>query len=221
MDARLCPVPVPPRLIVPALVPLLLLLPGCAGTGDPGSSVGPASSGEPATSASGAPAAEGSGTSGASGTAGGAAQFGGDLGRQTAEPSAGAQVTVRDVRLGAHEGFDRVVFEVGGEGTPGWSVQYVDEPSDPGSGAAVEVAGDAVLQVELTGAGYPFDTGVEEYAPAGPLTAAGTGAVTEVVFRSTYEGVTTAFIGTRDETPFRAYLLEDPVRVVVEIAHPS
>ena len=206
---------VPPRLVVPALV-ASLLLPGCAGNrgADPAAVSGPASAGEEATSPPGAPAAGGT-------PSGGAAEFDGDLGPQLVEPSADARVTVRDVRLGAHDDYDRVVFEVDGEGTPGWRVQYVDEPSDAGSGKAVEVAGDAVLQVELTGAGYPFDTGVEEYEQAGPLTAAGTAAVTEVAFRATYEGVTTAFIGTRDDMPFRVYLLEDPARVVVEIAHPS
>ena len=36
----------------------------------------------------------------------------------TAEPSSDARVTVSDIRLGRHDGFDRVVFEVGGTGTP-------------------------------------------------------------------------------------------------------
>ena len=80
-------------------------------------------------------------------------------------------------------------------GTPGWDVRYVDEAASQGSGDPVEVAGDAVLQVTLTGVGYPYDTGVEEYA-GGPLTAADTEVVTEVVFDATYEGTTVAFVGT-------------------------
>jgi hypothetical protein len=139
----------------------------------------------------------------------------------TADPSSGASVTVRDIRLGRQDGFDRVAFEVGGTGTPGWDVRYVDAASSPGSGKPVAVAGGAVLQVSLTGAGYPYATGVKEYSAHGPLTSGGTGAVTEVVFDATFEGTTTAFVGTRTKAPFRVYLLQNPTRVVLEVAHPS
>jgi hypothetical protein len=136
----------------------------------------------------------------------------------TAEASAGAAVTVSDIRIGAHDGFDRVVFEVGGTGTPGWDVRYVDAASSQGSGDPVDVAGDAVLQVTLTGAGYPYATGVEEYA--GPsLTGSGTSVVTEVVWDATFEGTSVAFVGAGAENPFRVYALENPSRVVLEVAH--
>jgi hypothetical protein len=146
-----------------------------------------------------------------------APDFPGDAEPDTAEPSADAQVTVSDIRLGRHDGFDRVVFEVGGTGTPGWDVRYVDAASSQGSGDPVEVAGDAILQVTLTGAGYPYDTRVEEYS-GGPLTAADTEVVTEVVFDATYEGTTVAFVGTTGRMPFRVYALASPARVVVEVA---
>jgi hypothetical protein len=139
----------------------------------------------------------------------------------TAAPSSGARVTVRDIRLGRQDGFDRVVFEVGGKGTPGWDVRYVDAASSQGSGKAIDVAGGAILQVALTGAGYPYDTGVTEYSAAGPLTTGGTGVVTEVVFDATFEGTTTAFVGTKSQAPFRVYLMQNPTRVVLEVAHPS
>ena len=122
-----------------------------------------------------------------------------------------------EIRLGRHDGFDRVVFEVGGSGTPGWDVRYVDQATSQGSGDAVEVGGDAVLQVTLTGMGYPYDTGVEEYS-GGTLTSAGTEVVREVVWDATYEGTSIAFIGTAGELPFRVYALEGPARVVVEVA---
>jgi hypothetical protein len=126
-------------------------------------------------------------------------------------------VTVRDIRIGGHDGFDRVVLEVGGTGTPGWDVRYVDAASSQGSGDTIDVAGDAVLQVTLTGAGYPYATGVEEYA--GSAAGAGTSAVTEVIFDGTYEGTSVAYVGTGATTPFRVYALENPTRVVVEVAH--
>ena len=139
----------------------------------------------------------------------------------TADPSSGVSVTVSDIRVGRQDGFDRVVFELGGTGTPGWDVRYVDSASSQGSGDAVDVAGDAVLQVTLTGMGYPYETGVEEYSAAAPLSAADTETVTEVVFDNTYEGTTVSFVGTTGQAPFRVYLLESPTRVVVEVADPS
>jgi hypothetical protein len=139
----------------------------------------------------------------------------------TADGSPDAAVTVSGIRVGRQDGFDRVVFEVGGTGTPGWDVRYVDAASSQGSGKDVAVAGDAVLQVTLTGAGYPYATGVEEYAASGPLTAAGTEAVTEVVYDATFEGTSVAFVGTTARAPFRVYLLESPTRVVLEVADPA
>ena len=138
----------------------------------------------------------------------------------TADASSGASVTVSDIRVARQDGFDRVVFEVGGDGTPGWDVRYVDTAASQGSGDVVDVAGDTVLQVTLTGAGYPYDTGVEEFSSSGPVSASGTEVVTEVVFDATFEGTTTAFVGTAEKAPFRVYLLENPTRVVVEVAHP-
>jgi hypothetical protein len=144
--------------------------------------------------------------------------FTADLKPDTATASADARLTVRAIRIGPHTGFDRVVFELGGKGTPGWDVRYVDSAVSPGSGKPVAVRGGAVLQVSVTGAGYPYDTGVTEYAGRGPLTAAGTNAVTEVVFGATYEGTTSAFVGTTARTPFRVYHLDSPSRIVVEVA---
>ena len=150
-----------------------------------------------------------------------ASTFPADVDPDTEDASPGASVTVSDIRLGRQDGFDRVVFEVGGTGRPGWDVRYVDAASSQGSGEPVDVAGDAVLQVTLTGAGYPYATGVEEYSASGPLSSADTEVVTQVVFDATFEGTTTAFVGTTGQAPFRVYLLEGPTRVVLEVADPS
>jgi hypothetical protein len=147
--------------------------------------------------------------------------FAADAQPDTADPSGDSRGTVRDLRVGRYDGFDRVVLEVGGAGTPGWDVRYVDAASSQGKGDAVQVAGNAVLQVTLTGMGYPFDTGVEEYAEPRRLTSADTEVLTEVVWDSTFEGTSVAFVGSTARTPFRVYLLENPVRVVVEVADPS
>jgi hypothetical protein len=202
-------------LFLPLLLAGPVLLAGC---GDGGSSDTASSSSSAATKSSTDTATEsGAGESAQEGTSD-APDFPANAEADTAEASADAAVTVHDIRVGAHDGFDRVVFEVGGIGTPGWDVRYVAAARSQGSGDPVDVAGDAVLQVTLTGAGYPYETGVEEYT--GPsLKADGTSAVTEVVYDATYEGTSTAFVGTRAKNPFRVYALQSPTRIVLEVAH--
>src|SRR4051794_2027420 len=143
--------------------------------------------------------------------------FPADASPDTQDASSDSMVTVRDIRIGRHDGFDRIVFEVGGAGTPGWDVRYVDTATSQGSGDPVGVAGNAILRVSITGAGYPYDTGVEEFASSDPLTAAGTQVVKEVVFDATYEGTTVAFAGTTGSAPFRVFALQNPARVVVDV----
>ena len=48
-----------------------------------------------------------------------------------------------DVRIGTHQGFDRVVFEFAGVGKPGWFTHYTDTPAQPGSGFPVEYQGNS------------------------------------------------------------------------------
>jgi len=148
--------------------------------------------------------------------------FAADASPDTSDPSAHATLVVTDVRVGRHDGFDRVVFDLGGEGTPGWSVEYVDAAADDGSGEPVRVDGDAVLQVRLSGMAMPGeDPDVTEYDGA-TIDPEGTRGVEEVVYRFWFEGYTTAFVGVDEPgLPFRVFALEDPARVVVDVQDPA
>lgn len=126
----------------------------------------------------------------------------------------GMPVTLTDIRVGHHDGFDRVVFDLGGSGRAGWTASYVDTARSQGSGDPVEVAGAAIIEVVLTNTGYPDDTGVEAYA--GPRRLGGASVVREVAFDSLYEGQTQLFVGVSGELPFRVYALDG--RVVLEVA---
>jgi hypothetical protein len=205
------------RTVTALFLPLIAapaLLAGCADKGAQQSSSG-------TTAAAGSTTASGAGTSSSEAGDTGGPAFPADVEPDTADASSDALVTVSDIRVGRQDGFDRVVFEVGGTGTPGWDVRYVDSASSQGSGKPIDVAGDAVLQVTLTGAGYPYDTEVAEFTADGPVTGPGTETVTEVAFDATFEGTTVAFVGTRSQQPFRVYLLQNPTRVVVDVADPA
>ncbi|WP_369130337.1 AMIN-like domain-containing (lipo)protein [Modestobacter roseus] len=132
------------------------------------------------------------------------------------DPAGAEGLTVTSVRVGEHEEFQRVVFELAGTGTPGWLVEYVDAPSSQGSGAPVDVPGEAYLQVVLTGTSYPYETGAEELG-RGPV-ATGTGPVEGIVYDATFEGQSVAWIGTTGQVPFQVSALSDPSRLVVDVA---
>jgi hypothetical protein len=135
-----------------------------------------------------------------------------------ADPSDGALLTVTDIRVGQHDGYDRAVLELGGTGTPGWRVEYVDRPVGDGKGDVVDVDGDAYLQVMISGSGYPMDTGVEEYSEPNPVEGGGDGVIEEVRLLGVFEGYTQAFVGVDGEQrPFRVFALENPTRVVVDV----
>ena len=208
---------VSPALLVSSVVAGFLLA-GCTGDDTAADRPTPTTSAAE-TSATSSPPARPSGEDTAGDGATNAPPFPADVDPDTADASPDAQVTVSDIRIGRHDGFDRVVLEVGGEGLPGWDVRYVAEASSQGSGDPVQVAGDAVLQVTVSGVGYPADTGIEEFSGPDRLAAADTEVVNEVVFDSTFEGTTVAFVGTTHRRPFRVYLLEAPTRVVLEVAH--
>ena len=200
------------------------LVAGC--TGDDDGSAAPSSSSPSASGGSGdtsSPAEDTDTVGDVAGDEGTAdpGPFRADTRPDAQEASSDSFATVSQIRIGRQDGFDRVVFEVGGRGTPGWDVRYVDVAASQGSGDPVAVEGEAILQVTLSGMGLPYDTGVDEWSGPDPLSVAGTETVTELVFDATFEGTTVAFIGTRAEAPFRAYSLSDPTRVVVEVADPS
>ncbi len=138
----------------------------------------------------------------------------------TADPSADAALTVTDLRVGHHDGYDRVVLELGGTGTPGWRIEWVDAAVDDPSGTPVDVGGDATLQVTLTGMRYPYETGLQEFSSAEPVP--GAGRITAVDLRGTFEGQTQTLAGVSGAAaPVRVLQLADPLRIVIDVQDPA
>ena len=138
-----------------------------------------------------------------------------------AAPSLGAMLTVTDVRVARHESFDRVVYELAGIGLPGWTVGYVSQAVQDGSGMLIELEGRSTLWVAISGSGYPSQTGAVPFSHPTTVRGDQTVAVTEVQGWSAFEGTTGSFIGVSGRTlPYRVFLLDDPVRVVVDVEHP-
>jgi hypothetical protein len=125
------------------------------------------------------------------------------------EQVTGGPFVLTAVRTARQEGFDRVVVDLTGSGTPGWDARYVDEARADGSGEAVPVAGDSVLQVAVRG----LDT-----ASVSGRVAGGGEVVREVAFLPVFEAQALVVIGLAGpQRPFRVYTLADPLRLVVDV----
>lgn len=130
-------------------------------------------------------------------------------------------LVLRDVRVGKHDGFDRVVVEFEGTGTPGWSAKYVARARADGSGKVVRLRGDSSLSVSISGVtirkGYPrtpadFFHGRRHFAPKDG------GVIEDVDALGVFEGYSQLFLGIDgDKVPFRVFALTSPSRLVVDV----
>lgn len=137
-----------------------------------------------------------------------------------ADPSPDARLSVTNLRTGVHGGFDRLVIDLEGTGTPGWHTQVGATAVEDPTGAEIDLDGAAVLTLTLTGTAYPDETGATELAADTVLP--GTGAITGAAFTGTFEAQSQVFVGlARADAAFRVFLLTDPVRVVVDVQQPG
>jgi hypothetical protein len=206
------------KLIAPLLVLTLLLTVACgddddspaAATATPGSSGGspgatapPADTATPPDTDSGTPIADGGSTE----------SF---VFAASPDPASQPALLV-DVRVGAHEGFDRIVFEFEDGQRPSGIVGYKDEVAQCGSGQPVDPAGSHTLAVH-------FDF-TNAHTEAGDLsipstTVSGPGnSILESESTCDFEAEVEWAVGVDGEKPFTVTLLEAPLRVVVDVAH--
>ncbi|MFF3222530.1 hypothetical protein ACFYV7_07020 [Nocardia suismassiliense] len=137
--------------------------------------------------------------------------------RGTASGDAG--LTVTGIRIGHQPGFDRVVYDLGGTGTPGWIVQYTDRAVQDGSGKPIEVAGKSILEVQILGSAYPFDSAETPYAGPDPATEPSAPGIAGVYRTTVFEGTTQSFIGVNGDRPgFAVTTLTNPTRLVIDVA---
>lgn len=132
---------------------------------------------------------------------------------QTTEPTGDWDLQLQDVRLGDHDGFDRVVLEFSGTAGPGWGVAWSEEAVAEGTGEVVPLDGDRVLTISASGTAMPEPGSFETPQRIGPA-----GEVAEVQVTGWFEGYTQVFAGFRgEERPFRVFALADPPRLVVDV----
>ncbi len=127
-----------------------------------------------------------------------------------------AQIT--DVRVGTHDGYDRVVFEFA-SGLPDAVIEGVLAPlyADP-SGLEMDVAGSHFLRVTMHGAskvspeGGVTYTGETNFAP-------GFDRLVQLIEGGDSEAVSTWYLGLNGAGCYRVLTLTSPSRLVIDIEH--
>ena len=139
----------------------------------------------------------------------------------------GVYMNLTDVRVGAHNGFDRVVFQfeepdpnpAGNGGIPHFQIKtakapFTEDPSD----LPIEVEGDAFARIVFQGAsGYDFD-GNATYDGPRRLTP-GFGTLAQIVEGGDFEATMTWILGLSRPTCWQITELHDPDRLVIDFHH--
>jgi hypothetical protein len=126
-----------------------------------------------------------------------------------------AQIT--DVRVGTHDGYDRVVFEFAA-GIPDAVIEGVLPPlyADP-SGLELPVAGTAFLRVTMHGASKRSPDGEVTYSGSTNFEP-GFDRLVQLIEGGDFEAVSTWYLGLDGAGCYRVLTLADPSRLVIDIA---
>ncbi len=145
-------------------------------------------------------------------------------GAASPSPSGALQAAVvKQIRAADQGTFDRVVIEF--QGTFGaWRVEYQDAITEDPTGDPVALQGQAFVHVSIQNAtfdnSFQAGNGVPAAAYAGPRRLTPTlSAVREIADAGDFEAVLALGIGVSHRTGLRAYRLEGPSRLVVDVSH--
>jgi hypothetical protein len=123
---------------------------------------------------------------------------------------------LQEVRAARNEGFDRVVFEFEGD-VPGYTVEYVQSIEECGSGNPMEFGGAALLSVTIQPANAHTEAG--EATVEREISPEGTAVIREVKSFCDFEALVGWGVSLAGARPFRVFELQDPPRLVVDVAN--
>jgi hypothetical protein len=123
-----------------------------------------------------------------------------------------------DVRIGEHDGYDRVVFEFD-NGIPEYILSAAEPPytEDP-SGNPIDVEGDAVLQLVMIG-GTSVSPDYEQTYDGPFEFEPGFTQLHHLVEAGDFEAVSSWYIGLTGDRCARILTLDGPDRLVIDIEH--
>lgn len=140
--------------------------------------------------------------------------------------SDGTSVKLVEVRVGTHDGYDRIVFEFAppqppspADTLPKFTITEVDEVTQDGSGNPVQVNGEALYSLVMQGASgvdlsgsevVPTYTGPREFKPGFPV-------LVELEHAGDFEDVLSWGIGLKAPRCIEATKFSSPLRLVLDI----
>lgn len=133
-------------------------------------------------------------------------------------PSTTDRAQITDVRVGTHDGYDRVVFEFA-NGIPQTVIAAVLPPFyADASGLPITVSGKAFLKVTMTYGSKVSPDGVVTYS--GPTNfEPGFDQLVQLIEGGDFEAVSTWYLGLDPGGCIRILTLTDPSRLVIDIEH--
>ncbi|MFI7618676.1 hypothetical protein ACIBP6_46375 [Nonomuraea terrae] len=124
---------------------------------------------------------------------------------------------VKDVRYASHGSYDRLVVDLEGD-VPGYSVRWVDQLVQDGSGRPIDVGGGAYLLLTLFPANAHDEKGRLTWE-GGPVYQAGLGNLTDVVRTGDFEARVGIALVLDRKAPFEVKEMGSPNRLVIDVAH--
>jgi hypothetical protein len=134
------------------------------------------------------------------------------------ESGSAAVANIVDIRVGTHDGYDRVVFEFE-QGTPELTLDRATPPfTQDASGLPVEVDGESFLGLSMRGGTKQTDEGTSSYD--GPTEISpGFATLVDLVEGGDFERQSTWYLGLSNEACVRVLLLDGPPRLVIDVEH--
>ena len=125
---------------------------------------------------------------------------------------------IGDVRIGTHDGFDRVVFEFG-DGVPEVSLDRAEPPFvQDASGLPLDVEGTSFLRLTMRGGTKQQEDGNSSYD--GPTDFAVDGhTLLHLVEGGDFEAQSTWYFGLTEAECVRIFTLDEEPRLVIDIEH--
>ena len=132
------------------------------------------------------------------------------------QPENDSVAVLRALRVGRHDGFERITFEFEGSRMPGYRIEYVDRPVRAcGSGDVVPLPGDAWLSVRF----YPAAAHTEEGSPTigQRVIVVDQPIIRELRLTCDFEAEVTWVTGQTKPAQYTTQVLRDPLRLVLDV----
>lgn len=124
------------------------------------------------------------------------------------------ELRTTDIRVGSHDGFDRLVIEFEGTGEPRYHIGYNNDPRQDGSGFPIDVPGASKLEMIVHGTA-PDMSPDAKYKPNTNLGQTG-GNIVDVYNGGAFEATSQYVVGLKSERPYKVEILHEPTRLVVD-----